>query len=80
MIAKPKVGMDCWIIEDFWEEFYPIPATIIAEKKNGVFLCRLHITEECGEFYEDVKARELFKTEEKAREAIKKRRRLEEGT
>lgn len=78
MIENPKVGMECWIVTDFWEEFYPLPVTIVAEKENGVFLCRWHITEECGEVYEDVEAHELFKTEQEAREQIKHERRLRE--
>ena len=78
MIEAPKVGVQCWIITDFWEELYPLPVTIIAEKTKGIYLCRWHMNEECGEIYEDIEPREMFATEQAARDQIKLERRLQE--
>ena len=78
MIENPKIGMECWIVTDVWEEFFAIPVTLIAKNENGIFLRRWHVNEEIGAICEELEPHEMFSTEQAAREKIKLERRLQE--
>lgn len=79
MIAKPKVGMQCWIVTDIWEVLCPIPVTLFAEDgTGGAFAGRWELGDGFSEDYKDLKPEELYATEREAVEAIRERRRIED--
>lgn len=78
MIERPKVGMQCFIVTDFWEVLCPIPVTLFAEDDaGGVFAGRWELGDGFSEDYEGLKPEELYTTEREAVEAIKAKRRIE---
>lgn len=78
MILKPEVGMQCWIIADFWEMLCPVPVTLFAEDDTGgAFAGRWELGDGFSEDYEGLKPEELYATEREAAEAIRARRGIE---